>query len=126
MKYDSFGRMIAKNGDHIRITNKVTKATLEGKAVYDILSTSPTMSVELDGASLKNIFKISEWTVEVVVPPLKPGIYVRGVLFYRVTEHNITVTSFATGDVVNTGQSDRGAYARSVQEGAMKFIGELP
>lgn len=125
MNYDSFGQVIAKKGDRIRITNKSTKVALEGEAVYDISRDTLSVIIRLDGTSMRNVFRAKEWTVEVVVPPLKPGIYVQGVLFYRVTEHSITVTSFSVGDEVSMGQSNREAYARAAHEGRMKFIGGL-
>lgn len=126
MNYDSFGQVIAKKGERIRITNKTTKAVLDGVAFYDVNSAAGEMTVEIDGTSMKNIFKISEWTVEVVVPPLKSGLYVMAGTFYLVTDMDIRTTTFDVNDKVTRGLSTRSSYARAVQHGRMKFIGELP
>lgn len=64
-----------KEGDRLRLTNKLTSVILLGRAVF--YWNPKQINISLDGTTLVNTFHTSDWFVEVIVTlPTEPGLYI--------------------------------------------------
>ena len=64
-----------KEGDRLRLTNKLTSVILLGRASFRW--PPEQITINLDGTTLANTFHTSDWFVEVIHSlPTEPGLYI--------------------------------------------------
>jgi len=127
MNYDSFGRVIASQGDRIRISNKATGASLEGESLHEIHSAKDGFVIRVDGTSMENCFQLAEWSVEVIVPPLEDGYYqsTANKNIYAVRDGVITNSRLNLGSQATRSAYSASGFVQVVAEGSMVKVAEL-
>lgn len=124
MNYDSFGRVIAKQGDRVKITNRATGATLEGKVTSDkVWAERLNFAIQLDGTSVQNRMRTTDWNIELLPPEIEDGWYEskwNKHSLYRVEGDRITFLNATSAPSRST--IGREEFAREVRDGRLVLL----
>lgn len=121
MNYDSFGQVLAVEGDRIKITNKVTGVTLEGVVRSDVIRAGRVhFQILLDGTNVGNAMRVDDWRIDVLFPEVEDGWYQskwNKESVYRVAGETITFLNVTSTPSRST--MTRQDFAREVASGKL-------
>lgn len=124
---DSFGQVIARVGERVRLTTKDGQTTLTATVDRAFSTSGYDLRVIIDGASGVNYFRVSDWNVEVIAPPLEDGYYRTSGSgrIYAVRSGKITHSMMREGDKASVSTFSPEGFANAVAEGAMTKVADL-